>query len=107
MKRLLTAASVAAAFIILPATAGARIAQANQFEGSVAPNGCGAVHNVFVNGPTRISALIAGTNAGGQLVTEVIDAAGVSHGQAYTTTSAGTFGVRVCFFSDGIDSAPI
>ena len=106
MKSRLIAAAAAAAALLVPATAGASLAKANQFEGVLNANSCGAVHRVTVNGPTRIDGLFAATNAGGVLVTQVLSPSGavLSNTGTYTTQSAGTFGVRTCFTStDGID----
>ena len=108
-SRLLTAAAAAAALAI-PATAGATLAKANQFEGTVAPNDCGAVQHVTVNGPTRIEALFAGNNASGFLFAEILGPAGGVRSDTgpYNTPSGGTYGVRACFISeDGIDAGPI
>jgi len=103
--RLLAAASVTAA-LLLPAGAGAKLAKANQFEGAVGPNSCGAVHDVTVSGQKRIDAVFAGTNVGGLMYAQILDSAGnvVSDAGAYTTPGAGTYGVRACFTTgDGID----
>jgi hypothetical protein len=108
-RRLLAAASVAAA-LLLPATAGASLAKANQFEGVLSADSCGAVHRVVLSGPTRIDAMFAATNAGGLIVSQVLSANGdvLSNTGAYTTPSGGAYGVRACFVStDGIDASQI
>jgi hypothetical protein len=110
MKSRLIAAAAVAAALLVPATAGASLAKANQFEGALDANSCGAVHRVTVNGPTHIVALFAATNAGGVLVAQILGPSGavLSNTGTYTTPSAGTFGVRTCFTStDGIDEAQI
>src|SRR4051812_3917359 len=101
MKRRLLAVATAATALILPATAGARLAQANQFEGFLAQNTCGAVQNVTVNGPTRIDAVVAGTNVGGLLVAQVLDSRGnvLSDVGSYNTPAGGTYGVRACYLN--------
>jgi hypothetical protein len=62
-----------------------------------------------VDAATRINAAAAGTNVGGTLKTEILGPGGdvrVFDG-SNTARSAGVYGVRVCFLSDGIDEAPI
>jgi hypothetical protein len=108
-------ATTAAVALALPATgtaapARAKLAKANQIEGTVSPNTCGQTHSVFVNGPTRIRGFFAGTNAGGLLVLQYLGPNGAVRADAptYTTPSAGSYGVRVCFRSDdGIDTDAI
>jgi hypothetical protein len=76
--------------------------------GTVKPAGCGAVHQVAVGAPTTITAVAAGTNAGGTLMTQILGPAGdVRSSGTYNAPSAGVYGVRVCFLSDGIDQTPI
>src|SRR4051794_11785207 len=107
MKRRLLAAATVVAALILPASAGARLAQANQFEGFLAANTCGAVQYVAVNGPTRIDAVVAGTNVGGLLVAQILDSSGkvLSDAGLYTTPAGGTYGVRACYLNaEQIDS---
>jgi hypothetical protein len=110
MKRRLLAVATGATALILPASAGARIAQANQFEGSLIANTCGAVRHVNVNGPARIDALFAGTNVGGLLVPQILDSSGtvLSETGSYTTPAGGTYGVRACYENaEGIDSGTV
>jgi len=98
------------AALLLSATANAAIARANQFEGFVAANSCGAIQPVTVNAPSRIDARFAGTNAGGFLYGEILDSSGtvLSSTGSYNATEAGTYGVRACFLGDdAIDLAGI
>jgi hypothetical protein len=106
MKRLLLVASVAAA-LVLPAASSAGIAKSGQFEGTIRPDTCGATQWVNVDGRSTITALFAGTNAGGYLFGQVLSTSGrvLSSTGSYNTTGGGTYGVRACFMSgDGIDT---
>jgi hypothetical protein len=123
MKRLLIAA--VAMVLLAPATASAyhtsndsgnnaaggvskALARANQYEGRVDPNSCSAPQTFAVSGPSRISVLTAGTNAGGFLYTQVIGRGGDVGADSYDANAAGTYSFRVCFRSDdGIDNATI
>jgi hypothetical protein len=124
MKRLLMAAG--AMMLLAPATASASysssdsgnaartsgvskaIAKPNQYEGRVDPNSCSATQTFAVAGPSHISVLSAGTNAGGFLFTQVIGPGGDIGADTYDANAAGTYGFRVCFRSDdGIDNATI
>ena len=108
--RALLALATAAAALLLAGTANAGIAKANQFEGFVGPNSCGAIQPVTVNGPSRIEARFAATNAGGFLYAQILDSNGLvlsSTGQ-YNAPEAGTYGVRACFLGDdAIDMAGV
>jgi hypothetical protein len=120
MKLVITLAAAAA--LLVPATAGAfhsssdsgaaaktnsLIAKNSQDEGTLGPNACSATRTFKVSGPSNISVLTAGTNAGGQLSTQVIGRSGDvgSDTGSYQADSAGSYGYRVCFRSDGIDDA--
>jgi hypothetical protein len=84
------------------------IAKPNQYEGRVDPNSCSATQTFAVGGPSRISVLTAGTNAGGFLYTQVIGRGGDVGAETYDANAAGTYGFRVCLRSDdGIDNATI
>jgi hypothetical protein len=90
-------------------TASAASSQVRGTIGTVQPAGCGLVHRVNVDAATRITATAAGTNVSGTLMTEILGPGNdvrVFDG-SYTAPSAGVYGVRVCFLSDGIDEAPI
>lgn len=65
------------AALLLVGTAAAGIAKANQFEGFVNANSCGAIQPVAVNGPSRIDARFAATNAGGFLYAQILSSDGV------------------------------
>jgi hypothetical protein len=109
MKSRLIAAGVVAAALLLPATASAKLAQANQFEGTLTANSCGAARDVVVNGPTRITAMFAATNATGLLYAQILTPSGavVSTTGSYTTPGAGSYGVRACLLgSDYVDLGP-
>jgi hypothetical protein len=119
-RLLFTVAALSA--LLIPATAGAylnssnsgvatsaarnSIATGNQTEGRLEPNSC-ATRSLIVTRPSSIQVLLAGSNAGGHLYTQVISPNGTAgpEGGSYEATTPGAYGVRVCFSSDdGIDS---
>jgi len=112
MKRafLVVATAVASLVLLVPATAGARLAQAGQFEGTVAANQCGPTQFVTLNGPTQLRVLFAGTNAAGYLYGQILGPSNevVSMTGSYAIPSGGRYGVRACFVADeGIDGPTV
>ena len=110
MTRALLAVATVVAALLMTATANAALAKANQFEGVVNANGCSAARPVTTHGPGRIDVLFAGTNAGGFLFGQILGPNGavLSNTGSYTTTTGGTYAVRVCFLGDDeIDASQV
>jgi hypothetical protein len=91
-------------------TASSLSTPASQNQGRVDPNSCTATQPFTVTGPTRISVLVAGTNAGGTLWAQVIGPQGEigPDDGSFQADAAGSYGFQVCFRSDdGIDNSTI
>jgi hypothetical protein len=110
MKRMLTA--ICAMALLAPAAAGASIAKTGQFEGTLAPNSCGAAHPFTVSRAGKVTVLVAGTNVSGNLFAQVIGRNGITLGArdgTFNATTPGTYAARVCFVAsgDGIDDSTV
>ena len=109
MKRMLTA--ICAVALLAPAAASASIAKAGQFEGSLAPNTCGAAHPFTVSRAGTVRVLLAGTNVSGNLFAQVIGRNGTvgARDGSFNVTTPGAYAARVCFVpsGDGIDDSTV
>ena len=106
MKRLLAGSVLTLAVAAFAAFAGTGLAARTvTITGSMANGGCGSVHPVTVAGPQRLvvqvsaTAAETGPPATGPVYVQFLSSSGAvlaSGPTAYTTSGAGSFGVRVC-----------
>jgi hypothetical protein len=92
-----------AAALALTASAGA---ESYAFSGVLNGSGCSAVHPIYVAAPAAIEADVATTAPGGQVLTEILGTDGsvlAGGARGAQATTAGTYGIRVCYLQDPRD----